>query len=155
LIVRPGSGLMQPAALLTLAAAFCAAVLQVTTRLASRRDPPLTVLAYTTLVGAVAANLALPLFWVTPRPASWLALAAVGFFGLAATVAMIRAYAAAPASAVSPYNYTGMVSATLLGYLVFDHLPDPMTVAGMAVIAGSGVYVFHRERLAREAAARA
>lgn len=153
LIVRPGTGVMQPAALLALAAALAAALLQVLTRLASRYDPPLTLLAYTTLVGAVAANLALPLYWVAPRPASWILLFGVGLFGFVATIAMIRAYTAAAAATVAPYNYTGMISATAIGYLVFDHVPDPWSLAGMAVIAGSGIYIFHRERLSKETAA--
>ncbi|MSO92695.1 MAG: DMT family transporter [Rhodospirillales bacterium] len=152
LIIRPGTDIMQAGALLALGASLSAAVLQITTRLTSRTDGPLTTLAYTTLVGFVLFNLTLPLYWVTPSAEGWLGLVTLAVFGFAATYTMIKSFEAAPASVVTPYYYTGMAWAIVLGAVLFGQWPDAWSSLGIAVIAGSGLYIFHRERVRKSAA---
>ena len=74
-------------------------------------------------------------------------MALLGVFGAASQFALIKAFQAAPPSAIAPFNYSTIVWATVLGLLVFGELPDLPTVVGAAVIIGSGLYVFHRERV--------
>ena len=57
------------------------------------------------------------------------------------------AYSQAPAAVVSPFNYTQLIGAAVLGYLIFDESPDVWTWAGAAVIIASGLYVGYRERV--------
>jgi S-adenosylmethionine uptake transporter len=67
----------------------------------------------------------------------------------AATVAGVLgvyAYRAAPASTLAPLQYLEIVSATILGWWVFGHLPDALKWVGIAIIIGSGLYVIFRER---------
>jgi drug/metabolite transporter (DMT)-like permease len=59
---------------------------------------------------------------------------------------MIAAHKLAPASVLSPFIYTQLVWVVLLGYLVFDHLPTAWTIAGAAIVVGSGLYLLQRER---------
>ena len=61
---------------------------------------------------------------------------------------LIKAVTAAPVSVVSPYLYSGMIWAVLLGYVVFGDFPDAWTIAGGGLIVASGLYVFHREQMA-------
>lgn len=71
--------------------------------------------------------------------------------GLAATVShmsMTYALKFAPSSTLAPLHYMEMVTAALLGYLVFDDWPNALTWAGIGIIVGSGLYIIHRERLA-------
>lgn len=148
IIVRPGTAAMDPAALLALAAATCYALYQIATRRLSRSDPPMTTLFYSALVGAGLASLVVPFAWVAPRSlGDGLALAALGVIGGFGHYLLIKAFDAAPAATVSGFGYFTLVWATLLGFLAFGDLPDAWTVVGALVIAGSGLYILHRERV--------
>ena len=61
------------------------------------------------------------------------------------------AYREAPASLLAPVNYLHLVWAGILGWLVFGHMPDGMTLFGMALVAGAGVAVALRAQFARTA----
>jgi drug/metabolite transporter (DMT)-like permease len=56
----------------------------------------------------------------------------------------------APAAIVSPFNYSGMVWATLFGFLGFGDLPDGWTVVGAFVIVASSLYILRRQRVRRK-----
>jgi len=55
-------------------------------------------------------------------------------------------YRYAPASMVAPFDYTAMLWAFLLGYVLFGELPDAFIVIGAAVVVGAGLFVIWRER---------
>ena len=75
-----------------------------------------------------------------------LLLVALAAFHLLAQSIVIRAYMLASASVLAPFSYSSLVWATLAGYLIWNSTPDAMTVAGAFVLAGAGLYVWHRER---------
>jgi len=151
IIIRPGFGVMQVAAVLPLAAACFQALYQITTRMLAGKDSVMTTMVYTPLVGAVGSSLIVPFYWFPPPDVfGWGMLAALGVFGLASQFALIKAFNAAPASVVTPFGYTHLLWATLFGFLLFGHLPDTWTVTGAAIIAASGLYVFHRESMQRQ-----
>ena len=84
--------------------------------------------------------------WPTNQQLMW-----VAYMGLAATIGhvfIVWAAGNAPASVLAPFQYLEIVTATLLGYLVFNDVPANSTILGSAIIIGSGIYLFHRERLA-------
>ncbi len=56
-----------------------------------------------------------------------------------------QAYRIAQARTVAPFEYAGLPFAVLLGFIVWGHLPDGLSLAGIALIAASGLYVFFRE----------
>ena len=71
--------------------------------------------------------------------------------GLAATIGhifIVWATGNAPASILAPFQYLEIVTATILGYLVFNDLPEKSTIVGSSIIIISGIYLFQRERLA-------
>lgn len=148
-IIRPGTEVFELAALLPLCAACGYALYQIMTRMVARTgEPPMTSLVYTALLGAVLASLAVPFFWQTPDLEGWLLMAVMGLFGGLGHFTLIKAFEAAPAPVITPFGYSSIVWATLLGLLVFGELPDLLTFAGAGVIILSGLYVFHRERQA-------
>ena len=49
-------------------------------------------------------------------------------------------------SFTSPFRYTILIWAILLGFIVFGDIPDQWTILGSIIIVGSGVYTFYRER---------
>ena len=90
-----------------------------------------------------------------PTGWTWLWLFMVGFFAAVSHMCMTYALKFATASALAPLHYLEIVTAVILGYLIFDDFPNAMTFAGIAIIVASGLYVIHRERLAAKAKARA
>jgi len=59
---------------------------------------------------------------------------------------LIAALARAPATVLAPFRYGQLFWATVFGFLVFAAFPDPVSIAGMVLIAASGLYVWYRER---------
>ncbi|MEO0760958.1 MAG: DMT family transporter [Pseudomonadota bacterium] len=146
LIVRPGLGVFQPAALLALGAALCFASFQVLTRRLSAAEDLWTTMLYTTLVGTALASATLPWTWVTPPVEALPGMLGVGVAGLIGHLIFVWAAAQAPASVLAPFNYFSLVWATLFGLVFFGELPATLTVAGATVIVAAGLYVWHRER---------
>ena len=146
IIVRPDVTVFQPAAVVPLVTATLLALYYISTRWISRVDDAMTTLVYTPLVGAGMFSLAVPFFWVAPDLNGWLLMAATGLLGLGAHFALIKAFEAAPAATVTPFNYLGLIWAIVLGFTVFSHLPDGWTLLGAAIIVAGGLYIFHREQ---------
>lgn len=149
-IIRPGTDMVELAALLPLGAAFTYALYQIATRLLSHTDQGMTTLFYTALLGAAASTLVVPFFWITPDLEGWLLMAALGMLGGVGHFCMIRSLSLAPAATVVPFTYSSLIWATLYGFTLFGDLPDLWTVAGALIIAGSGLYIFHREQQRRD-----
>ena len=148
LIARPGGALsLQGIVLMSLAAA-CYSIYQIQTRQMSLSENTVTMLFFTALVGTLSMSLAAPLYWGGPMPNAWqgLAIASLGIYGGTGHLLMTRAFRHAEASTLSPFLYAQLIWATLLGWLFYDHLPDPLSVAGMAVIAGSSLSIALSER---------
>jgi drug/metabolite transporter (DMT)-like permease len=60
---------------------------------------------------------------------------------------MTYALAFAPSATLAPLQYLELPVATLLGYLVFQDFPNALTLTGIAIIMGAGLYMVHRERV--------
>ncbi len=146
IIIRPGGGVMQWAALFSLGAALSYSLYQITTRQLRDADPPLTTLFYTVSVGVPVTCLIVPFVWVMPDAQGWALMAAMGLIGGAAHYTLIKAFSLAPVATLSPFNYSAMVWAALFGFLVFSEVPDALTVLGAVIIAASGLYAFFREQ---------
>ncbi len=156
LIARPGGALNLPGLVWMLLAAACYSAYQIQTRQLSPGESTLTMLFYTALVGTVTMTLAAPLYWGGPMP-GWIdaaLIASLGIYGGTGHLMLTRAFRYAAASFLSPFLYIQLVWATLLGWLFFRHLPDLISLIGMAVIVGSSLSIAYAERLRREIAAR-
>ncbi len=152
IIIRPGLDVFQPAGLLPLAAAFCLAAYQITTRMLSAADRIWTTMLYTAGVGTLIATVAVPFFWVAPTPVQGALMALMGVIAGLGHLSLVYGFGQAQASVLAPFNYTSLVWAALFGYLFFAELPDLATVAGAALVVAAGLYVWQRERARRLAA---
>jgi drug/metabolite transporter (DMT)-like permease len=150
IVIRPGASVFEPASLIPFGAAFCVAVYQTLTRPIGRAVAPATMLYMATLIGLAATSLALPFTWEPPAPRALAFLAAAAGLGAAAHFLLIKAYQAAPASVVAPFAYSELIWASALGLAVFGDVPDPMTLAGGAVLAASGLYLLRRQSRAAQ-----
>jgi drug/metabolite transporter (DMT)-like permease len=146
-VVRPGLGGLQWAALLSGASAVCYAFYSITTRMLARYDSSQTTLFYSNMLGAAIMLPILPFVWTPPRSIlDGVLMVAMGAFGAFGHYLLILAHRHAPASVLSPFMYTQLIWATALGYLVFANVPSRWTLAGAAIVIASGLYLLHRER---------
>ena len=147
LIARPGLGGVHPAALFSLGATIAYGFYAVITRIVSKVDSDQTSLFYSNFIGALIMLPIIPFFWTTPS--SWLIalmLMAIGVLGSIGHFFLIAGHRLAPAAVLSPFVYTQLIWVVILGYLVFDHLPNSWTMAGASMVIASGLYLLHRER---------
>lgn len=144
IIIRPGAGVFQPAALLPLLGAFSYAAGAILTRLA-REDSTATSILWSALFGTVASSVLVPFFWQPVALHDVWAFVLLGLFGSAAQAMLIRAFTLAEAAAIAPFGYTGLIWAGLWGWLFWGNLPDRWTVIGALIIVGAGLYVWTRE----------
>ncbi|MEL6889580.1 MAG: DMT family transporter, partial [Pseudomonadota bacterium] len=149
IIIRPGTDVFQPAALLPLCAATCFAGFTLITRKVGPQEDVWTSLFYTGVVGAVVLSAFVP-FVLPPLDARSVGLLAlVALLGTVGQLMLIRALSMAEAGLLAPFNYAGLVYAMALGFVLFAEVPDAATLFGALVIAGAGIYVWHRETRAR------
>jgi drug/metabolite transporter (DMT)-like permease len=146
--VRPGYVAFEPALLLALGSMLCYAAFMLLTRYLSAYDAPEVTLFYSLIAGTfVMAPLAI-IDWAWPKDLlTWLLLISMGFWGGLGHYIFILAYRHAPASVLAPFIYLGLITHGTAGYLVFGQVPDQWTLAGAAIVIGSGIYLVHRERV--------
>lgn len=147
LIARPGLTGAHPGALWPFGTVVLFALYTVLTRKVSADDPAPNSMVWAALATVTVLGVAGPAYWVAPDWVGWLALGAIALFSGVANSARIQALAMAPASLLAPFGYTQIVTATVVGLIVFGDLPDGWSFAGIAVIVLSGLYVWHRERV--------
>lgn len=152
IIIRPGAGVFQPAALLPLCCAICYAGFALATRRVGATEAPATSLVYAALFGTVATSALMPAVFTPVALSDLWGFLVIGGLGSVAQFFLIRAFTLAEASAIAPFGYVGILFATVWGILIFDEWPDRYTLLGALVIAGAGVYVWHRETRAQRAA---
>jgi drug/metabolite transporter (DMT)-like permease len=147
MIVQPGAEIFRGTSLFALGSALCYAIYQITTRMLAGEDPRVS-LFYPALVGTLLMTFVWP--WFGSRiDLTWVdvvLLAGIGVIGTIGHFLFILAFQRAPASALTPFTYIQVVFATLIGWLAYNDFPDALTLAGMALIAGSGLLLTWHER---------
>ncbi|MFC4350730.1 DMT family transporter [Fodinicurvata halophila] len=76
----------------------------------------------------------------------WLPLLGLGGISVVGHMMIVGAFRRTEASILAPFQYLEIISATVLGFLIFDDFPDALTWTGTAIILASGLYVFYREQ---------
>ncbi|WP_299847323.1 DMT family transporter [uncultured Roseovarius sp.] len=155
LIIQPSFQELGGVAFLPLVTALCFAFYMILTRRMATQMHPITLQVYTGLAALV---IAVPVLWafngsgvgpldpVWPEARELKLLAALGIVATISHVCISFALSLAPASVLAPLQYIEIVGATFFGFYIFGDLPDALTFVGIALIVGSGLYVFVRER---------
>ena len=148
-VLRPtGAGMFTLGGLAVLGAALCYAVSAVTVRIVARTDSSESqVFWLMALVGFGAGAMAAP-DWTAIRQADVLILCGVAVSGFIAQLAMTEAFRHGEASAIAPFEYSGLAWALALDWLLWRTVPDAFTLGGAAIIIASGVYLVRHERAA-------
>ncbi len=143
LIARPGGSMSGIGIVYALGCALCYAGYQILTRKLSATEPAMRQLFYTALIGTIAMSFVVPAYWTweIPTPKQVLILSSLGLFGGIGHFLLIRAFRVTMASTLSPLLYVQLVWVTLLGGIVFDHLPDLLATIGMLIIGASSLSI--------------
>lgn len=151
-VVRPGFAALSWPLLIPLTAAFLWALYQILLRLCARTDSSDTTLLWSAAIGLLASSFVGPFNWTPMTGTAWGFMVVISLLGALAHLALTKAMQFAEAAAMQPYSYTLLVWATVLGALIYGDIPDVWTFAGAALIVGSGLYTWHRDRLDGKAA---
>ena len=148
-IVRPGSADFHPAMLACVVNAVLYALFMLMTRRLAAYDSPETI-QYLPAIGA--ALLLTPFAiaaWQWPDTwLQWTVACLLGVLGGAGHYLLALAHRYAPAGVIAPFLYQQVLYMALFGYLVFGDVPSAAVWAGAAIVIGSGLYLFSRERRA-------
>lgn len=140
-IVRPGGQLFTPAVLLPVCSAVCFGLYQLLTRLLSGIDSPTTSNFLTGIINTLVLSSVVPFFWEIPTLTHGFMLALLGLFGMSGHLLLTQAFRYAPPALLAPFSYGQIVTAGIIGYLVFGHVPDSGALIGILIICASGLAV--------------
>ena len=144
-VLRPGSAVFDPHALLPLGCALVYALYTLLTRQVSRHDGFLTSLVWFGLVGTLAAAPFALLDWRPPGAREALLLGALCASSILAHAMLIKALQLTEAVLLQPFHYLVLPWTMLIGTLVFGERVDAPTLLGAGIVVGSGLYVAWRE----------
>jgi drug/metabolite transporter (DMT)-like permease len=165
LILKPGSSDFQLEALMPVVAGLCYAATIMTTRKLCREEHPVALslgaaIAFiiVSVVGLTLTTFTSPASFANQWPYLFTGWHPLGLFvfgtiitcsvlNLTANIGLSKAYQSAESSWLAPFDYSYLVFATFWGVVMWGDVPDILSFAGMAIIAGAGSYVAWRERI--------
>ncbi|WP_417714185.1 DMT family transporter [Pseudophaeobacter arcticus] len=145
IILQPGAGVFDPAALIPFASALMFAVYGLVTRYAARRDSTATSFFWTGIAGMVFMTLIGIWFWEPMSQGDWLWMALLCVSGVTGHWLLIKCYEMAEASAVQPFAYFHLVWAAILGVSIFGEVIRLNVASGAAIIIAAGLFTLWRE----------
>jgi drug/metabolite transporter (DMT)-like permease len=155
-VIQPSFAAFGAVALIPLGTAVAFAFYILVTRGLSRRMHPVTIQFHTGLIASLFCTPVLVLAQgsgsdlfdpVWPTGIAWLWLLGAGFFATLSHMMMTYALSLAPSATLAPLQYFELPVATLFGYLVFHDFPNALSLIGIVIIIGAGLYMIHRERI--------
>ncbi|HEX3216520.1 MAG TPA: DMT family transporter [Aestuariivirgaceae bacterium] len=141
LIIKPGTSGFNPAVVLAATAMVAVAIRDLVTRRIGPQIPSAVVTlttAFLVMLGGALWSAVEGLAPMAPQTAATLALAAA--FLIAGQLLMVQAVRVAGIAATTPFRYTNVVWALVLGWAIFGFIPDSLAFIGIVLIAGSGLY---------------
>ena len=145
-IIRPGFGDTPWQIVFTVGSAFTSAFYSLLTRKLSAGDDPATSATIATVVGTAALSLVVWGDWRTPSSATEIGMiVSLGLLSGLGHYLYTIAFGCGPASVIAPFNYSHLIFAALLGFVVFGYFPDLWAWVGAGLIVASGLYIGYRE----------
>lgn len=151
IVVQPGSGhIPLTGAIVGLAGVAMTAWVSIIIRKLGQTESPVTTMFWFSLSSMAPLGIAMAFVGQMHDLTTWGIIALLGVFGAAAQLAITSSLRLAPVSVVLPMDYSSLIWAALVGYLIWDSWPVPATWIGAPLIIGSGLYIAWREhRLSR------
>lgn len=154
LIARPGGGLDPLGVVFVLGNVVVATAYNLLSRVLAHTERTMAMLFYSALVGAIGFGIFLPwtLHGVAPTPVQVVLFIGLGVSAWLGHYLFTQSYRYAPAALIAPMTYVHLIWAGILGWLVFGHAPEPLTIAGMTLVAMAGIVSALRPRRGRRPA---
>ncbi len=152
-IARPDVEISLPA-VAALAGALLLSLAMISVKRLSATESSVKIAFYLQLFGLLFTLPNTVVSWVTPAPAEWLHLLALGVVGTIGLVTQARAYGTGAPTAVAPVDFTRLPLAVILGMMFFGELPEAIAFAGMALILAAIFYISRQERRASKSSAK-
>ncbi|RAI04024.1 EamA family transporter [Acuticoccus sediminis] len=146
-VLRPGTGAMHWAAMLSICGMINYSLYVVLTRRMHRTENSASLLMLSAVVGVVVLLPVGPSALAALDGWQWVLALMMGFFGASGHFALTVAHRFTSASTLAPFIYAQIMWMILFGWAIFHQIPDVWTFVGTAIIAGAGLYVLHRERI--------
>ena len=146
LIVRPGSQGFHPAIILSLINAVLYALFNMLTRRLAATELPATTQLWSAMGAAVMLTPFGLMEWTSPQDwVTWTLVLSMGIYGGLGHLMVTQAHRYASAAVLGPFLYQQIIYMTLLGWLIFGHVPDMAVMGGAAIVVASGLYLLYRE----------
>jgi drug/metabolite transporter (DMT)-like permease len=133
-------------AFLALAGALAVAIAMTQVRHLSRTESTSSLVFYFSITCCLAGLATIPWGWAMPTPWEFTLMVAMGLLGGIGQILITESYRYAPASVVAPFAYTAMIYSIVIGYFWFGEVPEPIVLAGAAIVIAAGLFVIWRER---------
>ena len=144
LILQPGRDVVNWATPLALVAGVFSAIALVTVGRLNNTEPSLRILFYYFLISTILTAPLLITKWSPPGPMDWIYMIGIGVTMAIAQLLLILAYERASPSRVSPFNYSVVVFSGIIGWFVWNEVPNALSIVGtMLVCAGGILSVIH------------
>ena len=147
-ILRPSlAGIASLAGLATFLSAIAYAFVVVLVRVLSRTETTASMVFWFLLFLSIGAGLLAAPVWVPIQDPTGPGLQESASPAGSRSISLTEAFRLAPASLVSPFEYTAMIWAISIDWFVWQALPGARMLAGAAIIIAAGLYLMHRERI--------
>jgi len=147
IIVRPDLENLNAYALLAIASAFFVSSINIVMRKLSQIENPSTIMAYQSIIVALAMSGPAIYLWVMPTWDEALFIVVIGGLMSLMQWIFIQAFKAGEAAAIAPMEYSRLLYAGIIGVVFFAEVPTPWTLGGAGIIIGSTLYTLHRNTL--------
>ena len=139
LILKPGFGVLAPAALVGIASGFFVAFAMVSIRNLSSTEPTIRIVFYFSLLSTIISSIPLIWSWEMPDLKVWGVMLGAGFIATKAQLLMTYAYRLAPAAKIGAFAYTNVIFAGIFGWLMWKETFDSISIIGACLICLSGL----------------
>ena len=140
LIVKPHGG-MQFASIVALSSALLTSIAMITLKRLSATEPPTRIVFYFFVFGTLMLAPPALLTWQTPTLVQFAWLIGAGLLAAIGQDFLARAYDAAEVTVVAPFDFLRLPIAAVLGFALFDEVPDAFSIAGTLIIIAASVYI--------------
>ncbi len=145
IILRPGTGQFNFAAISVLGSAVCYAGLAITARKLAGTESSFALSVYVLAGPLIASIFTIGGDYRPPDATGWLLFVLAGLSSAGAWIGIVGGYRRAPPALLAPLEYTALIGAAAAGYWIWDEVPDRWVVVGALTIIGSGLFIVYRE----------
>jgi drug/metabolite transporter (DMT)-like permease len=145
IILRPGTGQFNFAAIAVLGSAVCYAGLAITARKLAATESSFALSVYVLAGPLIASMFTVGGNYTPPDATGWLLFVLAGLSSAGAWIGIVGGYRRAPPALLAPLEYTALIGAAAAGYWIWDEVPDRWVVVGALTIIGSGLFIVYRE----------